>query len=65
MMMMEEDIKLDFHKAKKCSFTTARPLVWAKTIELHLRETENPYYSSKYTSEDGLYIEYVLYDERT
>ena len=34
---MEEDVKFDVHKAKKCNFVTTRPLVWAKTIELHLR----------------------------
>lgn len=64
-MLMEEEVKLDVHKAKKCSFITTRPLIWAKTVEQHLRETENPYYSSKYTSEDGLYIEYTLYNDKT
>ena len=48
-------------KAKKCSFTTSRPALWAKVIENHLREVVNPYFSSKYKSYDSQYLEYTLH----
>lgn len=59
-MLREEDITFDAHKAKKCSFTTSRPLVWARVIEDHVGASTDKKCLKQYKSENGLYIEYLL-----
>lgn len=63
-MLREEDITFDAHKAKKCSFTTSRPLVWSRVIEDHIRDSTNKRCLKQYKSENGLYVEYLFcYDD--
>jgi len=59
-MLREEDVIFDAHKAKKCSFTTSRPLVWSRVIENHIRDSINKRCLKQYKSENGLYVEYLL-----
>lgn len=59
-MLREEDITFDAHKAKKCSFTTSRPLVWSRVIEDHIRDSTDKRCLKQYKSENGLYVEYLL-----